>query len=229
MQQTRPQSLLSPVAGKGPCFPCSALRPSPCLGPPGDTQYTPEAPARPLRVKRLGMSPRAAAPPAPRAVVTLWLQGHSLSDRPPAKRSGPGVQPPATLRPCGHRALVGRQDGRLRESLRACVRAYLRACVPACVRVDRQDTAHRSSEPAFTCAARSAARPEVRHWPAPAPQGGWPSRLGCPSRPPAVSLGPLGLKPFLTVVGRWALTPEDVTSGDLDGPTRERPRGLLAW
>lgn len=115
--------------GRGPAFPAVPCAPHPGWDPPGTRSTHLKRLQGRCASKDLGCHLAPPLRPAPRAAVTLWLQGHSFSDRPPAKRSGPGVQPPATLRPCGHRALVGRQAGRLR---RACVRACVRTCVRGC-------------------------------------------------------------------------------------------------
>lgn len=165
---------LSAEAGKG------SLSPSPCPEP-GDTMYTPGAPVGPQRVRRLAMSPRDASPPQrghPLAAVTASPAGHLLSalDLVCGRHTG--------LATVGAESWWGGPQGWLRETLRE----------------DRQDTAHRS-DAALTCAARSAARPEVRHRPVPPLQEGCPPSRGCPARTLRFPSVPWGSSPCSGSVG----------------------------
>lgn len=170
-------SPLSAATGKGSCFPCRALSPSPCPEP-GGAMYTPGAPVGPQRVRRLAMSPRDASPPQrghPLAAVTASPAGHLLS---------------ALDLVCGRHtglATVGA------ESWWGAAR--LAAGDPA-----RGPPGHRSPQ-RLTCAPRSAARPEVRHRPVPPLQEGCPPSRGCPARTLRFPSVPWGSSPCSVSVG----------------------------
>lgn len=193
-------SPLSAVAGKGSCFPCRAMSPSPCPES-GGAMYTPGAPVGPQRVRRLAMSPRDASPPQrghPLAAVTASPAGHLLSaldlvcgrhtglatvgaeswwGAPRLAAGDPARGPP------GHRS-----PQRRRTHLRSTVRGATGSASPT----------------------------------SPAPPGGLPSLSGVPRPDSAVPLCPLGLESLLRVC-RWGLTPRTLLLGTWTAlPPRER-------